>query len=137
MESELAGVEQALGYALDPQYRRFLGGSNGWPSFYRDIDLFGTRQLLGGSATERTLALLSAPHVHNELSGHDAADLLPIAVSASGGDVFLLDSANALLPGVVFWITGRTVESFDDFSAWFLAMVDYNRREQVRMQSLG
>lgn len=136
-ESELDGVEQALGYALEPEFRRFLGHSNGWSSFYRDIHLFGTRQLLGGPGQERVRALLKMPHVDNELSGYDSADLLPIAVSENGHDVFLLASANALLPGVVFWITGQAVDSFDNFSTWFLAMVDYNRCEQARLQSLG
>jgi hypothetical protein len=135
-ESELVEVERALGYALDPDFRCFLGHSNGWPSFYRDIDLLAARQLLAGPARDRARVLLKDPRMFNELSGYDLDDLLPIAVSANGRDVFLLASAHALLPGVVFWITGQVVDSFDDFAAWFLAMVDYNRRDQARLQSL-
>jgi len=136
-EAETAAVEQALGFRLEGDYRDFLRCCNGWPSFYRAVDLFGTADLLAGPRHERARALLLGLKDLDELSGFALEDLLPIALSREGGDVFVMGTAHSLIPGVVFWVTGQVVESFDNFSAWFLVMVDYNRREQVRMLSLG
>jgi hypothetical protein len=44
-EDQLVAVEQSLGRPLDSQYREFLHTANGWPKFYQDVDLFGTREL--------------------------------------------------------------------------------------------
>jgi hypothetical protein len=38
------------------------------------------------------------------------------------------------MPGVVIWFAGEEIDRFFDFDEFFLAMVEYNRRELEDMK---
>jgi hypothetical protein len=128
-EEALKLVEQRLG-ALDPDYRQFLKHADGWRGFYQWVDLFGTKELLGTLCVEaqRTLRLLSRGSALAAL-GVEAADLLPIAASTNGTDVFVIVRAERALAGTVIWLAGTIVDRFATFSEFFRTMMDYNRAE--------
>ena len=58
---------------------------------------------------------------------------MPFAVSADDTDVFLISREDSHAPGRVLWFAGGLVESFPDFGEWFLAMIDYNRRQYGKL----
>ncbi|WP_211841568.1 SMI1/KNR4 family protein [Rudaeicoccus suwonensis] len=129
-EETLRRVEAHLGESLDPQYREFLLHADGWPTFYQVVDLFGSGDLLGGGAALRGAEMLSyVEDVALAASGLRREDLLPIAVSASDLDLFVMLTKSSTIPGTVIWFAGSEVDRFPNFSEYFLAMTDYNREE--------
>lgn len=130
-EGELLEVERALGCPLDPKFRAFLSYANGWDCFYQHVDLFGTKDLIGGpraNEARRSLEILEAEGVFRGI-GLSRRELLPIAVSRSDIDMFLLVLPAGRGAGGIIWCAGDVVEQFDDFERFFLAMIDYNRAE--------
>src|SRR5690349_12030747 len=59
-EESICEVERRFGEPLDPSYRGFLAHADGWKGFAIGIDLFGTRDLLGGPHMERAEEILNA-----------------------------------------------------------------------------
>jgi hypothetical protein len=130
-EDEIAATEQQLGFRLDPEYRQFLRFANGWRRFYQDVDLFGTRNLLGAPPMDSAMAQLNAmdPADLEREAGMGAGDVLPIAASAEQRDMFLLGQPWSSAPGAVVWLSGQAVDRFPGFDEFYLAMLDYNREE--------
>lgn len=134
-EEQLRDVEKALGEPLDPAYRRFLSFAAGWPAFYQMVDLFGPEELLEGprrrAAAERLghieTSVLKAAEVRRE-------ELLPIAVSRDDLDLFVIARRSAKTPGEVLWLAGDLIDRYVTFDDYFLAMMDYNRRELERLR---
>jgi len=133
-EDEIAATERRLGFALDSKYRAFLRHANGWRSFYQDVGIFGTRALLGEGTMTAARDQLNAlePDVFMNDVGIEIGDLLPIAASELQPDMFLLGLSGSSAPGAVIWFAGYLVERFTDFDEFYLAMLDYNRR-QIRI----
>ena len=133
-EEALEQIEAALGMRLDPEYRDFLRHVGGWPAFYQAVDLFGPGELLGSpqfAAARR--ALLSMEDEAPAECGEAAHNLLPIAAAGEDLDLFLIAGPEAQSPGRVCWYAGGLIETFPSFTAYFLAMVDYNRDEIRRL----
>lgn len=124
-------AETALGAPLDASFREFLRHADGWPSFYQDVDLFGTADLLTGpvhDAAQEGLVVLDAVGALDRL-GFSANDLLPIAASLLQTDLFVLVRADPDLPARLLWLAGDLVEEYPSFDDYFLAMLDYQRRQ--------
>jgi hypothetical protein len=128
-ESTIAQAERELGFDFDQSYRAFLACANGWQSFYQANDLFGTQDLTGGTRMERAVTLLDALFPLSDVCGVEEEELLPIAVSSTDIDLFLLSRSRGSSKGKVFWCAGQLVETFENFEEFFLAMVDYNRAD--------
>jgi len=129
-EEQLRSVETYLGHDLDVRYRLFLMHANGWQSFYHDVDLFGTEDLLGNLKMSRACKLLDAI---GDIPGKDYTlfrrEVLPIAVSENDIDLFVIVLPPSPLAGTILWLAGYEVDRFPNFDEYFLAMVDYNREE--------
>lgn len=131
-EEEVQDAERALGFTLDARYRDFLRFANGWPAFYHDVNLFGTRELVSGMGRQE-LSYIEAEALAQ--AGVDAAGLLPIAVSQNDLDLFVLGMPSAPNAGEVLWFAGGLIDRFPDFEEYFLAMADYNRLQVDRLKA--
>ena len=135
-EEKLARAEAQLGFRLDEQYRTFLSCADGWRGFYQTVDLFGTAELLGaGSMSYAREALGYLDPAMLAASGVKADELLPIAATTKDMDLFVLVKPQAKRAGTVIWYAGAEIERFNGFEEFFLAMVDYNRRQVSLSQS--
>jgi hypothetical protein len=134
---DLAHVEDALAFRLDPQYREFLGYANGWPSFFQSVDLFGTEDLIGGSRMDTARAMWDAiePVVIERARFLPASRLIPIAASMIDLDLFVMEIVDAQQVPPVVWLAGGEIERFETFEAYVLAMIDYNARELAVLTS--
>jgi hypothetical protein len=109
--------------------------ANGWPAFYQAVDLYGTGDLLGNMRGIRGAEMLS--FIEGSVlaeSGLRREDLLPIAVSSTDLDLFVMVKHSAKKRGMVVWFAGYEVDRFQDFSEFFSAMVEYNRQEVRHFQ---
>lgn len=122
-------AEEQLGFRLDTEYREFLRKANGWKAFYQDVSILGTPDLVGTENMHRAKALVVALEDLKPVVGFESSELLPVAVSETDIDVFLIRIQPHDMPAEVFWFAGRLIERFASFSEFFLAMVDYNRQE--------
>lgn len=128
---DIATAEDALGRPLDPRYRDFLGFANGWPKFIQDIDLFGTTDLLPGGQIElanESLLILDSCGAFDPL-GITREQLLPIAASTTQTDLFLIHLQEPGVVSPVLWMAGELIESYPSFDEFYLAMLDYQRRQ--------
>jgi SMI1-KNR4 cell-wall len=135
-EDEIETTERELGYRLDARYREFLHFANGWRSFYQDVDILGTRNLLGDGLMQGARRQLAAvePAMFLDDVGMAIGDVLPIAASDHQSDMFLLGLPWSREPGVVIWFAGYMVERFHSFDDFYLSMLDYNRRQIVKFE---
>ena len=131
-EEDLRSFDLTLGSRLDPCYRAFLSHANGWVGFFQRNDLFGTSDLLGGSKNDKARELLASIDNIAEMTGYEKSDLLPIAVSQFEINVFLLTKPSSKTPGKVLWLAGGLIDVYPHFDKFYLAMIDYNRREIQR-----
>lgn len=132
-EETIRSAEHALGFSLDAEHRAFLGHADGWKAFVQDFDVFGVADLLGGPRHQRALEMLGSLEDLKSLCGFERSELLPLALSAANIDLFAITRPDSACPGLVLWLAGGVIDRFPSFSEWFLAMVDYNRREFQRM----
>lgn len=128
-EESVQRSERHLRIQLPSEYRNFLLVADGWHCFYQAVDLFGLSDLACGERHARAVQLLQSLHPLADVCGVRPESLLPIAVSRNDIDLFLLSTSKSERPGEVFWFAGQLVETFSDFSEFFLAMVDYNRED--------
>lgn len=126
---EVARAEESLGYRLTAGYRDFLGYANGWKSFYQDVDILSTAELVAGELIDRVGVQLGAvePEVLRECTGLSLDQIYPVAASLLQADMFL--ASRHADESAVIWFAGSHVERFSSFSEFFLSMVDYNRRQ--------
>jgi hypothetical protein len=127
-ERQLLEVEKELGYSLDPIHRGFLTYANGWKGFYQTVHLFGTRELSGSALMKRADQLLQTVEQSRiEKTEFTKEDFLPIAVSATTRDLFVITKPESQAPGVVIWFSVAESMMFFNFREFFLAMTVLNR----------
>jgi SMI1/KNR4 family protein SUKH-1 len=119
---------------LGASFRAFLTHANGWRAIFQKIDLFGTTDLTGGPRFDTAHRLLDSIDDVRSMVDCPKENLLPIAVSENDIDLFVMASPAAKRPGSVFWLADELIDSFASFDEYFLAMVDYNRREIQRFE---
>ncbi|MFC0236621.1 SMI1/KNR4 family protein [Fictibacillus phosphorivorans] len=134
-EKSLQDLEEELGYKLDFTYRSFLQHANGWKGFYQTVDLFGTEELKDPTKNEYAERLLTVidDQVLKE-SGVIRSELLPIAATEYDKDLFVLCLPNSAKPGEILWFAGEEIDRFEDFSEFFLSMIEYNREEVLALK---
>ena len=123
-------VEHSLEERLDSHHRAFLEVAGGWRGFYQRVDLFGPRDFLGSDQFRHAQELLS--YLEDSVlvdSGFERGDLLPIACSSVNIDLFVIARTSAAAPGTVIWFEGVEIDRYPTFDDFFLAMIEYNRRE--------
>ncbi|HHX8603816.1 TPA: SMI1/KNR4 family protein [Vibrio alginolyticus] len=112
---------------IPSEYIEFLRFANGWPSFYQNVDLFGTSDYFNEDLMEAARDIFEQTSFSNDLKD----DLLVIAMTSQDTDLFCLN----LRSGEVIWFAGIEVERFDNFDEFFLTMVDYNREEIIDLEN--
>ena len=129
-EDEIKAVEARIGERLDESYRTFLSLAGGWVAFYQMVDLFGCADLIGGPRFNRGQELMRGlgEREYRQM-GFSANDLLPIAASTEEVELFVMARRHTRAPGQVIWLAESVVDVFPSFDEYFLAMMDYNRRE--------
>lgn len=133
-EERLRVAELHLGHRLDDRYRAFLSHADGWQGFFQTVDLFGTSELLCTEHHNKAMEILLSIEDFGRLTGFEMPDFLPIAVSECDIDLFLIANSKSKSPGTVLWLAGGLIETYSSFDEYFLAMVDYNRREIQRFE---
>lgn len=128
-EDTLRFAEAALGEPLDRQYREFLGFAAGWPCFYQYVDLFGPEELIGPRQQAAMAKVATMVEPDDAQRGLVLEDLLVIADNPTDRDVFVMMRPRSPLAGSVVWLAGGEIDRFPSFEEYFLAMMDYNRRE--------
>jgi hypothetical protein len=134
----LEQVESVLGENLDPLYRSFLEHAGGWPSFYQAIDLFGPAELTGGPEHDRAEALLREfPEDHLAKLGLRRGDVRPIAASRDDIDVFVMVRPALPTHGVILWLAADVVDQFENFAAFFSAIIAYHELETEALREIA
>jgi len=102
------------------------------------VDLFGTKDLIGGERHEMGQFVFSCLEDDVLKSSKLArGDLLPIAVTKFDRDLFLLGRPNSPVAGAVFWFAGEEIDRFSNFDEYFLSMMEYNKRTLERLTKSG
>lgn len=129
-DDRIADAERAAGFAFPSAYRRFLAHADGWRGFYVLVDLFGTADIVDGGARD----VLVRPEVASFVRTIGSDQVIAIGASEQETDVFLLVGPDsAALPGGVIWWADEEIDRFDDFAAFFTAMIAYNERVAERL----
>jgi hypothetical protein len=135
-DEQIVEAEQHLGFAIDARYKTFLRCANGWPAFYQSVDLFGTSDLIGGSRKDNAEMILSFLSDDTfERSRLKRSTVFPIAATGVDRDIFVMTSPSSSCPGAVIWFAGDEIDRFETFDDYFLAMMEYNRRELEGMKT--
>lgn len=137
-EVTLARVERHLGFKLEPEYRSFLATADGWPWFSQSVSLFGSSELLGGSALVSAHSMLDAaePYIESRC-GFQRNCVFPIAASLRDRDIFFMQTtAGNLLPPIV-WLAGEEVDRYVSFSEFFASMIEYSKLDLKAMSTIA
>src|SRR3990172_5973990 len=127
-EDAIRSVEAQIGN-LPTDYRSFLLCANGWDAFCMDRDLFALSDLVAGPRMVRAGELLATLTPLEDLCGLSEDEVLPIGLAQQDIDLFVISRAPGATLGKVYWLAGQLVEQYQSFSEFFLAMVDYSRRD--------
>jgi hypothetical protein len=127
-QEQLDTLEVNIGYSLDAKYKSFLSYANGWKGFYHEVDLFGIEDLQGSFRMAKAVEMLTAADDALKYSGVELNELLPIAVSITDMDVFVIVRSTHAHSGEIIWFAGGEIDRFKDFDEYFLSMIEYNRR---------
>jgi hypothetical protein len=129
-EENISNAERMLGHELDSRFKEFLHHANGWQAFWHAADLFGTADLIGGRRKETGQFLLKMiPDGVLCNSGIRRNDLLPISATKLDKDLFVITRPSSRYPGTVIWFAGEEVERYASFDEYFLAMVNFSRKD--------
>lgn len=126
--SEIILSQEKLQIKLSQDYIDFLLCANGWKCFYQLVDLFGTKDF---EAENMSLAkmLLNTELEYDESLNDIKEYLFPIAVSRTDKDLFVMVLKEGKEYGQIIWLAGGEIERFLSFSAFFEAMIEYNKEE--------
>jgi hypothetical protein len=131
----LREMERVVGRPLDQEYLNFLLHADGWPAFLQDIDLFGASDI-GSEVLDQAREVVQCldPGVLVS-SGVDPGTALPIGLSRTDIDVFVMleNDLNGFAP--ILWIAGVEVERYVGFQAFFDAMISENAEEAEAMRN--
>lgn len=123
---DIASLQKKLNVTLSQDYVDFLLRADGWKCFYQNVDLFGTKDF-DTEIMKYAKLLLSV-----ELEYHDALrqikdDLLPIAVSRTDKDLFVMVLTEGKNFGQIVWLAGGEIDRFSSFIEFFDSMMEYNQ----------
>lgn len=126
--SDISDIQEKLGVSFSDDYIDLLLCADGWQCFYQDVDLFGTKDYETEKFTyAKTLLNVEAEYDEElrKLKDH----LLPIAVSKTDKDLFVMILKEGEDHGTVIWLAGGEIERFDSFGDFFEAMIEYNKED--------
>lgn len=129
---DILSLQKKLNVTLSQDYIDFLLRANGWKCFYQNVDLFGTKDF-GAKNMTYAKQLLNV-----ELEYHDSLRqikdyLLPIAVSRTDKDLFVMVLTEGKDFGQIVWLAGGEIDRFSSFVEFFDSMMEYNQLELEEM----
>ena len=137
----IAVVERRIRHALPPSYRAFLHLHDGWPLFFHEASLLGTRELSKPGPFHLTRAAFAAyetpiPEVGppSRPQGH-ADSMIPFGIDPTADTIFAFNPAVTSPDGemeVILWVNGlgERTQNFAQFLALALEMLELGLGEQ-------
>mgnify|MGYP001046789906 CR=1 FL=1 len=125
-KDKIEKVQKKINLCLSEEYKEFLLCANGWPCFYQMVDLFGTNELMSDKML-RALKMLSYECENNNELLEINKYLLPVAVSRTDMDLFVMVLKTGRRFGEIIWLAGGEIDRFESFKDFFKAMIEYNK----------
>ena len=123
---EIARAQKEHNLKLSQEYIDFLRLANGWKAFWGDTHLLGTNDFSSDAMTyARNQLRIEALYDRDLFQMQD--HLLPIGVTLTDKDLFVLVMADGDQFGQVIWLAGGEIDRFASFGEFFDSMIAYNR----------
>jgi hypothetical protein len=137
----IAVVERRIRHVLPPSYRAFLHLYDGWPLFFHEASLLGTRELSKPGPFHLTRAAFAAyetpiPEIGPPSRPQGGADaMIPFGIDPTAATIFAFNPAVASADGemeVILWVNGlgERVRNFAEFLSFTLEMLELGIGEQ-------
>lgn len=129
---DVESLQKRLNIRLSQDYIDFLLRADGRKRFYQDVDLFGTQDF------DTEIMTYAKQLLNIELEYHDSLcqikdDLLPVAVSRTDKDLFVMVLTEGEDFGKIVWLAGGEIDRFSSFVEFFDSMMEYNRLDLESM----
>ena len=129
---DIMSLQKKPNVTLSQDYVDFLLRADGWKCFSQDVDLFGTKDF------DAEIMTYARQLLNVELEYHDSLRqikdyLLPIAVSRTDKDLFVMVLTEGKDFGQIVWLAGGEIDRFSSFIEFFDSMMEYNRLGLERM----
>ena len=144
----IAVVERRIRHVLPPSYRAFLHVHDGWPLFFHEASLLGTRELSKPGPFQLTRAAFAAYETPIPEIGPpsrpqgDAQSMIPFGIDPTATTIFAFNPAVTSNDGemeVILWINGlgERARNFSEFLSLSLEMLELGlgERRQVLKKS--
>jgi hypothetical protein len=137
----IAVVERRIRHALPPSYRAFLHLHDGWPLFFHEASLLGTRELSKPGPFHLTRAAFAAyetpiPEIGPPSRPEGNADsMIPFGIDPTATTIFAFNPAVTSADGemeVILWVNGlgERAASFAEFLSMALEMLELGLGEE-------
>jgi hypothetical protein len=137
----IAVVERRIRHPLPPSYRAFLHVHDGWPLFFHEASLLGTRDLSKPGPFHQTRAAFAAYETPIPEIGPpsrpqgDAQAMIPFGIDPTATTIFAFNPAVTSADGemeVILWINGlgERAQNFCEFLTMSLEMLELGLGEQ-------
>ena len=146
----IAVVERRIRHMLPPSYRSFLHLHDGWPLFFHDTSLLGTRELSKPGPLQACRAAFAAyetpiPEIGPPQRPEGSSEsMIPFGIDPAGTTLFAFNPAVRSADGemeVIMWVNGlgERAQNFAEFLAMSLEMLelglDERRSSQLRQSA--
>jgi hypothetical protein len=137
----IAVVERRIRHALPPSYRAFLHLHDGWPLFFHEASLLGTRELSKPGPFHLTRAAFAAyetpiPEIGppSRPQGHADA-MIPFGIDPTATTIFAFNPTVVSADGemeVILWVNGlgERAPNFAEFLSMALEMLELGLGEE-------
>ena len=140
----IAVVERRIRHALPPSYRAFLHVHDGWPLFFHEASLLGTRELSKPGPFHLTRAAFAAYETPIPEIGPpsrpqgDAQSMIPFGIDPTATTIFAFNPAVTGPDGemeVIMWVNGlgERARNFGEFLSFTLEMLELGMGEQQHL----
>jgi hypothetical protein len=137
----IAVVERRIRHPLPPSYRAFLHLHDGWPLFFHEASLLGTRDLSKPGPFHLTRAAFAAYETPIPEIGPpsrpqgEAQSMIPFGIDPTATTIFAFNPAVTSPDGemeVILWVNGlgERAQNFSEFLAMSLEMLELGLGEQ-------
>jgi hypothetical protein len=137
----IAVVERRIRHVLPPSYRAFLHLHDGWPLFFHEASLLGTRELSKPGPFHLTRAAFAAyetpiPEIGPPSRPEGNADsMIPFGIDPTATTIFAFNPAVTSADGemeVILWVNGlgERAASFAEFLSMALEMLELGLGEE-------
>lgn len=142
----IAVVERRIRHTLPPSYRAFLHLHDGWPLFFHEASLLGTRELSKPGPFQLTRAAFAAYETPIPEIGPpsrpqgDSQSMIPFGIDPTATTIFAFNPAVTSPDGemeVILWVNGlgERARNFAEFLSLSLEMLELGlgeRRELLK-----